>query len=157
MIVTKEFIWNKDHFICHITEEKNMLKIMEKGLIPLNGERCKFAMDKRKGIFCLDGIDNVEEWAISLYEQYELETLKLLRFNLKKRKWYIDNSHNTTFALYLPYKVLPQKISYLDIRDKNNIQLPLPKLFDFNLYKLESGFNNIENNKEVCLDEFRLI
>ncbi len=38
MIVTREFIWYKDHYVCHITEEKNMADIIEKGLIPQNGE-----------------------------------------------------------------------------------------------------------------------
>ena len=72
----------------------------------------------------------MQAWAEALYEEYELETLKLLRFNLKRRKWYIDNSNDLAFGMYLPYKVLPEKISYLDMRDKDGEILPITKLFD---------------------------
>ena len=154
MIVTKEFIWKEDHFVCHITEEKNMLSIIEKGLLPLNGERCRFVMDNRKGVFCLDGIHNVQAWAEALYEQYELETLKLLRFNLKMRKWYIDNSNGLALGMYLPYKVLPEKISYLDIKDETNQILPLTTIFE--MQDIDQSFNGIENNKEIIVDDYKL-
>lgn len=140
MIVTEEFIWKTDHFVCHITEEKNMLSIMEQGLLPLNGDRCRFAMDDRKGIFCLDGIHNVQSWAEALYEQYELEILKLLRFNLKRRKWYIDNSNDLALGMYLPNKVLPEKIDYLQMKDSNGEILPLTKLFDLDfIYQIDDN------------------
>lgn len=160
MIVTKEFIWQTDHFVCHITEEKNMLSIMENGLVPLNGDRCRTVADNRKGIFCLDGIHNVQIWAEALYEQYELENLKLLRVNLKRRKWYMDNSNDEAFGLYLPYKVLPQKIDYLQMKDDNGEVLPLTKLFDldflYQIYQMNSSFNSLEVNKEIVVDNCSL-
>ncbi len=156
MIVTKEFIWKKDHYVCHITEEKNMQSIIEKGLIPMNGDRCRFVMDNRKGVFCLDGIQNVETWACALYEQYDLETLKLLRFNLKGRKWYLDNSNDQALGIYLPAKVLPEKISYLDIKDQDGEILPLNRLFDLNIYDIDESFNNEMNAKEILIDELSL-
>ena len=157
MIVTKEFIWYEDHFVCHITEEKNMLGIMEKGLIPQTGERCQYAMDKRKGVFCLDGIHHVEDWARKLYEEYELETLRLLRFNLKRRKWYLDNSNDSALGMYLPRKVLPEKISFLDIRNINGEELSFTKLFDIDLlYNVDSSFNGLENEKQVSVDDCSL-
>lgn len=157
MIVTEEFIWKKDHFVCHITEEQNMPSIIEKGLIPMNGERCRFVMDNRTGVFCLDGVYNVQAWAEALYEEYELETLKLLRFNLKRRKWYIDNSNDLAFGMYLPYKVLPEKISYLDIRDKDGEILPITKLFDLGfMYNIDQTFNGFENDKQLLIDDCSL-
>lgn len=157
MIVTEEFIWKKDHFVCHITEEQNMPSIIEKGLIPMNGERCRFVMDNRTGVFCLDGVHNVQAWAEALYEEYELETLKLLRFNLKRRKWYIDNSNDLAFGMYLPYKVLPEKISYLDIRDKDGEILPITKLFDLGfMYNIDQTFNGFENDKQLLIDDCSL-
>ena len=58
MIVTEEFIWKKDHFVCHITEEQNMPSIIEKGLIPMNGERCRFVMDVNVNLFCRFSVKN---------------------------------------------------------------------------------------------------
>lgn len=154
MIVTREFIWYKDHYVCHITEVKNMAGIIDKGLIPLNGERCRFVMDDRKGVFCLDGIHHVEDWACALYKQYELENLKLLRFNLKRRKWYFDDSNDLVLGIYLPYKIMPEKISYLDIRGSDGEELPLTKLFDLDfLYKINESFNSMENDKQLLVDD----
>ena len=157
MIVMKEFIWYSDHFVFHITEEKNMLSIMENGLLPLNGDRCKSIMDERQGVFCLDGLYNVENWAEILYGKSDLETLKLLRFNLKRRKWYMDNSNPNAFGMYLPYKVLSNKLDYLKMIDSNGENLPFTKLFDLDfIYKIDESFNNIENNKEIIIDNCSL-
>lgn len=157
MIVKREFVWYKDHFVCHITEEKNMTGIIEKGLIPLNGERCKRVEDNRKGVFFLDGLNHVEDWACLMYEQSELQRLRLLRFNLKKRKWYIDNSSDYSLGFYLPYKVLPERISYLDIRDNEGVELPLTRLFDLDfLYKINESFNGIENDEKLLVDNCSL-
>lgn len=157
MIVIKEFIWYEDHFVLHITKEEKMIRIMEKGLLPLNGERCSQIGDEWKGVFCLDALSSVEDWATELYERHELETLKLLRFNLKRRKWYIDNSNDLAFGMYLPYKVLPEKISYLDIKDEKGRSLPLTKLFDLDLlylYEMNKTFIGIENNQDIFVDNY---
>jgi len=157
MIVTKEFIWKENHFVCHITEEKNMPSIIEKGLLPLNGKRCGYINDERKGVFGLDGICNVQEWAEVLYEKADLETLRLLRFNLKGRKWYIDSSNIYVFGLYLPNKVLPQEIDYLQMIDQDGKELPFTKLFDLDfLYRVGDEFNNIERNTEIIVDDCNL-
>lgn len=146
MFVTEEFIWRKDHFVCHITEEKNISSIMEKGLIPTNGERCKFVGDDRTGVFFLDGIMDVRTWITALYEQKNYEKLKLLRFNLKNLKWFIDDSNNYAPGFYLLHKINPEKISYLDIRNKKNMNIPLTKLFDLEfLFNIEDNFENFEN------------
>ncbi len=114
-------------------------------------------MDDRKGVFCLDGIHHVEDWACALYEQYELETLKLLRFNLKRRKWYLDNSNDLALGFYLPYKVMPEKISYLDIRDSEDEELTFTKLFDLDfLDKINDSFNSMDNDKQLLVDDCSL-
>ena len=35
----------------------------------------------------------------------ELDTLKILRFNLKMHKWYFDNSNELALGMYIPYKI----------------------------------------------------
>lgn len=158
MIITSEFIYDCDHYVCHITEEKNMQSIIENGLLPLNGDRCRFAMDNRKGVFCLDGIHNVQSWAECLYEQYDLETLRLLRFNLKNRIWHIDSSNQNVLGFYLPRKVTSRKIDFLEIKDLMGENLPLTKLFDENfLNNVDESFNNYDNDKEIIVNDCRLM
>ena len=156
MIVTNEFIWHKDHFVCHITDEKNIDNIIEKGLIPLNGERCKTIGDDRTGIFCLDGLYSVSDWAEVLYENGDIETLKLLRINLKMRKWYMDMSNDNAFGLYLPNKVLPQSIDYLQLKDINGKIVSLEKLFDIDflerVYDITGSFDGIGRSKKIIVD-----
>lgn len=153
----KEFIWISNHFVCHITREDNIPGIMDKGLLPLNGERCKSAMDERKGVFCLDGIHNVPNWTRILYGQYNLETLKLLRFNLKLRKWYIDNTSNPVIGMYLPHKVSPRELDYLQIINGKNDILPITQLLNLDfLNQIDESFNNLEDNKEIIVDDCML-
>jgi hypothetical protein len=155
MIVTEEFIWRKDHYVCHLTEESNMESIIEKGLLPSNGKRCQAVNDERIGVFCFDGLHHAKDWAEILYNNDELETLKILRFNLKNRKWHIDWSNQFVFAMYLPYKVLPQRLSYLDITNKQGETIPITKLFDLD-YKIRYSFCELENGKQICVDECNL-
>ena len=155
MIVTEEFIWRKDHFVCHLTEESNMESIIEKGLLPSNGERCQSVNDERIGVFCFDGLHHAKDWAEILYDKSELETLKILRFNLKNRKWHIDPSNEFLFAMYLPYKVFPQRLSYLDITNKQGENMPITKLFDLD-YKIKYSFCELENRKQISVDGYNL-
>lgn len=155
MIVTEEFIWRKDHFVCHLTQESNMESIIEKGLLPSNGKRCQSVNDERIGVFCFDGLHHAKDWAEILYDKSELETLKILRFNLKNRKWHIDSSNEFVFAMYLPYKVLPEKLSYLDITNKHGETIPITKLFDLD-YKIEYSFCELENGKQISMDGVKL-
>ena len=86
-----------------------------------------------------------------------LETLKILRFNLKNRKWHIDTSNEFVFGMYLPYKVLPQRLSYLDITNKQGEQVPITKLFDLDfMYKIKYSFYGLENGKQICVDDCNL-
>jgi len=106
VFISEEFVWKEDYFAFHITKEQNMISIIENGLIPQDGERCKSVMDKKRGIFCLCSLNSVQEWALNLYKKENLEDLKLLRFNLKNRKWHIDEYSYFLFSIYLPNKVL---------------------------------------------------
>ena len=59
--------------------------------------------------------------------------------------------------MYLPYKVLPEKISYLDIRDKDGEILPITKLFDLGfMYNIDQTFNGFENDKQLLIDDCSL-
>ena len=157
MIVTEEFIWRKDHYVCHLTEESNMESIIEKGLLPSNGKRCQSVNDERVGVFCFDGLHHAKDWAEILYDKSELETLKILRFNLKNRKWHIDWSNEFVFAMYLPYKVLPERLSYLDITNKHGEVMPITKLFDLDfMHKIKYSFYELENGKQVSVDDCNL-
>lgn len=111
MVLDKEFIWYEDHFVYHITPKENMGSIIKYGLVPSLGERSLSKGDINKAIYFFDNINNFEMWAELLYPNLDISDLKLLRFNLKRRKWYI---HNGAEDFYLLNKVLPQKIQYLD-------------------------------------------
>ena len=157
MIISKEFIWRKDHFVCHLTEETNMSSIINQGLLPSNGKRCQSVNDERVGLFFFDGLYNLQNWAEVLYKNNELEALKILRFNIKNRKWYIDNSNERALGFYLTNKVLPESISYLNITDKEGIEKPITKLFDLDfLHKIDYSFYNIDNGKQIIIDDFNL-
>jgi hypothetical protein len=77
MVVTKEFIWYKGDSVCHLTDEKNMSGILDKGLIPLNGERCKRAKDNRKVVFFLVGLHYVKDWDFLLDMNYKSKIIKI--------------------------------------------------------------------------------
>lgn len=111
MVFDKEFIWYEDHFVYHITTKENIESIIKHGLIPSLGERSLSKMDINKAIYFFDNINNFQMWAELLYPNIDIKNLELLRFNLKRRKWYI---HNGGEDFYLLNKVPPQKIQYLD-------------------------------------------
>ena len=161
MIVTEEFIWRKDHYVCHLTEESNMESIIEKGLLPSNGKRCQSVKDERVGVFCFDGLHHAKDWAEILYDKSELETLKILRFNLKNRKWHIDNSNAFVLGMYLPYKVLPERLSYLCITNNDGEEIPITKFFDLNfvydfMKQVDYSFYGLENGKQISVDDCNL-
>lgn len=143
-----------DYYVCHITEEKNMQSIIRNGLVPSNGDRCKSIMDDRRGVFCFDEICNMKVLIKHLYGQSNLEALKLLRFNLKKRKCYIDERCWNSF--YLPNKVMPNALSYLEILDKDKKTCPLTCLLDLDLYEIKEEFNDMNVNSYINFDEYFL-
>lgn len=157
MLEKEKFIWSKDYYVCHLTQESNIESIAERGLLPLNGKRCQFVYDDRVGIFCFDGLHQVKDWANILYSSNELETLKILRFNLKYRKWHMDRSSEGVLGMYLPHKVLPKRLSYLNITDKYGETVPVTKLFDSNFVKeIDYSFSELENGKQICIDDYNL-
>ena len=137
MVIDKEFIWKKDHYVFHITNTDAMASICSQGLIPLCGERSKSVNDNTKGIFFFDALSSVSDWVNTLYETKDIYELELLRFNIKNRSWKIQS--NDPYGLnefYLIRKVLPEKIEYLRIYDtEKNMYLPLNYVDDYKVNK----------------------
>ena len=118
MFFDKEFIWYNDHYVYHITKSENVENITKKGLVPFCGERSISVGDTRKAIYFFDYIYSAEEWAYRLYED-NIE-LELLKFNLKRRKWYMVNQEIGDF--YITSPILPENIEILKrITEDNNI------------------------------------
>lgn len=116
MIFEKEFIWYEDHYAYHITEKSNIDMIREKGLIPLCGERSLSVGDKISAIYFFDYLYSASDWAYWLYNDYK-EELELLRFNLKRRKWYSKDQYIGDF--YLTKPILPDNIDILKRIDED--------------------------------------
>jgi len=114
MVFDSEFIWYQDKYVFHITNKENIKSIKEKGLVPKIGERSKQVGDTVKGIYFFDNIYNLYEWIECLYKNKDITSLALLRFNLKRRKWFI---HNNCEDFYIIHKVSPDKIEYLENLD----------------------------------------
>lgn len=123
MIFSKEFIWYDDHFVYHITEKSNLDEIRKVGLKPFCGERSKSVDETRNAIYFFDNLFSTENWIDELYKNKDKTSLELLRFNLKRRKWYIQNQMIGDFYLLRP--VLPEKIELLKRTDEKNIIHPL--------------------------------
>lgn len=121
MIFDKEFIWYSDHFVYHITETSNIDGIRENGLIPFCGDRSRSVGDTIKAIYFLDYPYNIEEWVDLLFEDSDKNNLELLRFNLKRRKWYMGGCWEYG-EFYTMNPVLPNRIDLLKrVDEKGNI------------------------------------
>ena len=119
MIFEKEFIWYKDHYVYHITNKDSLDKIRTVGLKPLCGDRSKSVGDIRKAIYFFDSIYSIDNWIEELYKNKDKNTLELLRFNLKRRKWYSQNKEIGDFYLLNP--ISPERIELLKREDDNGI------------------------------------
>lgn len=143
MIVLKEFIWKVDHYAYHVTDKKNLASIAMHGLLPKCGDRSKSIGDTRKAIYFFDCLESVYDWAEWLYEDKNIEDLALLRFNLKRRKWHIQNIHEGDF--YLDNKVDKEAIELLYVYDENHVLVPLNMYL--NRYNLE--WKKITEDKKI--------
>ena len=125
MYFDKEFVWYEDHFAYHITEKSNIENIKEKGLIPLCQERSLSVNDSKKAIYFFDYVYSAEEWAYWLYKNKVVE-LELLKFNLKRRKWYKKDVQIGDF--YITKPVLPEKLEILERVDEEGNEFTLDKI-----------------------------
>lgn len=116
MIFFEDFIWKTDHYAYHITRTNNLLTIKNNGLIPKCGERSLINNDSRKAIYFFDSLYSIDDWIEALYNNKNIESLELLRFNLKNRKWHSQNSDIGDFYLCNP--VLPKRIELLKREDE---------------------------------------
>lgn len=125
MIFKEQWICNQNRFGYHITEEKNMISIKERGLVPLCGLRSESVGDIRKAVyfFLPESYYSIYDWIEYLYHSKNTENLKLLRFNLMRRKLYEQCAYIGDFYLLKP--VLSKEIEYMTIMDSNESLLPL--------------------------------
>lgn len=145
MIILKEFIWRKDHYAFHITNTDEMVSICKQGLKPLTGERSKSVDDDTKGIYFFDCLASASDWVDALYEKKDIYELELLKFNLKNRKWIKKNDDE----FYLLYKILPERIEYLRIYNREKgIYLPLNYIDSIDEKRIII-WNSLENYKPL--------
>lgn len=112
----KRYVLYKDHYAFHITTKKNIDSIKSKGLIPSLGVRSQSKDDKERAIYFFDNLYNLYEWIEVLYKNEDLSSLILLRFNLKRKHFYV---HNDGEDFYLLNKIEPTKLEYLEDLDEN--------------------------------------
>ena len=101
-----------EEFGYHITERKNIDSIREKGLIPQCGERSK-SVDDNAAVYFTKCITLIDDWFDLLYPNRDINELLLLRFNLMRRKWYINSYFQSD--CYLERKVRPECLQYGEI------------------------------------------
>ncbi|MDD3241974.1 MAG: hypothetical protein PHQ64_04320 [Bacilli bacterium] len=141
MIFNNEFIWYKDHFVHHLTTKDKMVSIIEKGLIPLIGERSIKVGEAKKRIYFFDDLNLLDSWIEELYLDKNISELELLRFNIKRRKW---NYRDSDFGdYYLERKIEAENIEYLRIYSNNK----LLSLSEQNLLIGKSSWQKIINYK----------
>lgn len=145
MIFDKEFIWYKDHYAYHLTDKMNMENIINDGLIPKCGDRSKSVGDTRKAIYFFDSLYSIVDWIDKLYENKDIYKLELLRFNLKRRRWYSQNREIGDF--YLPYAVPREKLEYLRIIDINGQYMFLNE----NLDNMKLQWEPLSNYKSLTI------
>ncbi len=125
MIFKEEWFCNQNIFGYHITEEQNMLSIKEHGLQPRCGSRSESVGDIRKAIYFFrpESSYSIYDWIDDLYHSKDTEKLRLLRFNLMRRKLHEQCAIIGDFYVLSP--ILPEKIEYATLWDSNGLLLPL--------------------------------
>ena len=140
MIFNHELICKRDHFAYHITEKNNMDSIIKYGLIPSFGDRSKIAGDRFKAVFFFDNIYNIESWMDFLYKNKDKDSLEVLRFNIKKLKYFI---HNNGEEFYLKNKIPVEEIDYLNLYNNSNI-ISFSNLYKEDVYSLNYKWNKLK-------------
>ena len=141
MIFNHELICKRDHFAYHITEKNNMDSIIKYGLIPSFGDRSKIAGDRFKAVFFFDNIYNIENWMEFLYKNKDKDSLEVLRFNIKKLKYFI---HNNGEEFYLKNIIPIEKIDYLNLYNDNSDIISFSSLYKEDIYTLKYKWNKLK-------------
>lgn len=80
-------IYETSRYVYHLTPESNLNGIIEKGLIPQCGPNCKRIDDISVGIHFAPSLDDILNfWVDALYDEKDIESLKILRFNVQNRR-----------------------------------------------------------------------
>lgn len=114
----KEYIWYEDHYAYHITQTKNIESIKQNGLQLMCGRRSLESNDTRSAIYFSDALYLVEQWIDLLYKTKNKHELELLKFNIKGKKWYVQDETIGDFFLLKP--VLPDTIDILSKYDEDD-------------------------------------
>lgn len=146
MIIGQEFIWYQDHFVYHITEKQNIDSIIKYGLVPSLGDRSLLVGDKFKAIFFFDELYNIEEWMDFLYKNKDKNSLEVLRFNIKKLRWFI---HNAGEEFYTKSNIPIEKIDYLKLYNKNNRLITFNDMINENIYDLDYRWNKLKEYHKI--------
>lgn len=141
MIIDHEFIWYQDHFVYHITKKDNIDSILKFGLIPSLGERSILAKDQFKAVFFFDNLYNIENWMNFLYKNKDKDSLEVLRFNIKKLKWFI---HNGGEEFYIKQKVPIENIDYLELYNNNSDIISFNNLYKEDIYNLDYRWSKLK-------------
>lgn len=145
MIFDKEFIWYEDHYVYHIATVDNIESIIKNGLVPKCGLRSKSVEDNKKAIYFFDSLYSIDNWIDELYKNKSIKELELLRFNLKRRKWFFKDAEIGDF--YLTRPINNTNIDYLRIYDNNGKPLSLNSDYIFDKDKLV--WDNIKKYKSL--------
>lgn len=129
-----ELIWKEEHYGYHITEKKNILSIIEKGLIPMCGERSKRVGDRDKAICFTGSLIHVNKWIEMLYPNEKLKNLILLKINLINKKIKIRSRCVEDYRMFEAVSV--EEIEYLQIT-KDYLNSILNALLREKEYRLE--------------------
>ena len=141
MIFDKEFIWYKDHYVHHLTTKDKMTDIISKGLIPMIGNRSTSINDNNKAIYFFDDLSLIDAWVEELYSDRNKSELELLRFNLKRKKWFYRDSEIGDY--YIKKKIEPSDIEFLKIYSSKG-KLPIT---EENIQKNNLVWENIKSYK----------
>lgn len=145
MIFNQELICYQDHYAYHITEKNNIESIIKYGLLPSFGDRSKLAGDKFKAVFFFDNLYNIEEWMNFLYKSKDKDSLEVLRFNIKKLKWFI---HNSGEEFYTQSQIPVEKIDYLKIYNNNKL-ITFNDMINENIYNLDYRWNKLKEYHKI--------
>lgn len=120
MGIRDEFIFDKDKYVYHLTNVTAMEGIKKDGLLPMVGERSKKVGDKIEGIFFFFELEDMKSWAETIYDEKDIYSVELLRFNIKGLEWHVHEMDIDGLYVdhYLPNRIPRENIEYARFYDR---------------------------------------
>ncbi len=118
--IRDEFIWTEDKYVYHLTNVPAMKGIIKSGLIPQIGDRSKSVGDDIEGIFFFFELEDMRSWAETIYDEKDIYSVELLRFNIKGLEWHVHYMDIDGLYIdhYLPNGIPRDKIEYARMYDR---------------------------------------